>query len=119
VVDVENVPLGVNDPAGTGLPLVFGTYTVAFIEPVTGAGVDATVLDTVSALAPDGSTYIRIANNLEYTDASVEVLVDDIEGKKNQLVWFGSWLPVGASIVGAVLLLVAIGLFLKARRETA
>jgi len=119
VVDVVNVPLGVNDPAGTGLPLVFGTHTIAFIEPVTGAGVDATVMDTVSALAPDGSTYLRIANNLEYTDASVEVLVDDIDGKKNQIVWFGSWLPMGSSIVGAILLLVAIGLFLKGRNQIA
>ena len=113
VVDDVDVSLGgATDPA-TGLPLVFETMTVAFIEPVTGAGVDATVMDTVSAQTPDGSKYVRIANDLKYSDASVAELVDEIDGKKDLLIWFGSWLPIGSSIVGAGLLLIAVGLFLR------
>jgi hypothetical protein len=119
VVDVENVALGALDPSGTGLPLVFDTFSVAYIEPNTGAGVDATVMDTVSAQAPDGSKYVRITNNLRYSDDSVAELVDEIEGLKNQIVWFGSWLPIGSSIVGGFLLLITLGLFLKIRMEAA
>ena len=119
IVNASSVPLGVDDPAGTGLPLVFDTFTVVWVEPTTGAGVDATVQDTISALAPDGSKYVRIANNLKYTDATVAVLVDEAEDNKNKLVRFGTWLPVGSDILGIVLLLVAGGLFLKARtRQT-
>ncbi|HJM53059.1 MAG TPA: porin PorA family protein [Dehalococcoidia bacterium] len=117
IVDAENVQLGGNDPAGTGLPLVFDTHTVAFVEPITGAGVDATLQDTVSVMAPDGSKYVRIANDLEYRDDSVAELVDETDGLKNDIVWFGSWLPVGAAIVGGILLLMAIGLFLKVRMD--
>ncbi|MBT4516077.1 MAG: DUF3068 domain-containing protein [Chloroflexi bacterium] len=113
IVDDVDVSLGgATDPA-TGLPLVFETVTVAFIEPETGAGVDATVKDTISAQAPDGSKYVRIANDLKYSDASVADLVDEIDGKKNLIVWFGSWLPLGSSIIGAALLLIAIGIFLR------
>ena len=119
VVDVENVALGALDPFGTGLPLVFDTFSVAYIEPNTGAGVDTTVMDTVSAQAPDGSKYVRIANNLRYSDDSVAELVDEIEGLKNQIIWFGSWLPIGSSIVGGFLLLITLGLFLKIRMEAA
>ncbi len=43
--------------------------------------------------------------------------MDETDGLKNDIVWFGSWLPVGAAIVGGILLLMAIGLFLKVRMD--
>ncbi|MCH7642439.1 MAG: DUF3068 domain-containing protein [Chloroflexi bacterium] len=119
IVNASSVPLGVDDPAGTGFPLVFDTVTVVWVEPTTGAGVDATVLDTISALAPDGSKYVRIANNLKYTDATVATLVDEAEDNKNNLVRFGTWLPIGSGVLGIGLLVVAGVMYFRTRaRQT-
>ena len=114
VVDVANAPMGVNDPA-TGLPLVFDTHTVIWVEPNTGAGVDATVQDTVSALAPDGTKYLRFANDLIYRDSSVLALVDEADNNKDKLQAYGTTLPWAAGIAGVVILALTalIGLMIR------
>ncbi|MCH8222753.1 MAG: DUF3068 domain-containing protein [Chloroflexi bacterium] len=113
-VDVTNAPMGVNDPA-TGLPLVFDTHTVIWVEPNTGAGVDATVQDTVSALAPDGTKYVRFANDLKYRDTTVLALVDEADNNKDKLKVYGTILPWASGIVGAVILALSaiVGLMIR------
>ncbi|MCH8992768.1 MAG: DUF3068 domain-containing protein [Acidobacteria bacterium] len=115
VVDVTSAPMGVDDPAGTGLPLVFDTHTVIWVEPNTGAGVDATVEDTVSALAPDGTKYVRFANDLKYRDTTVLALVDEADNNKDKLKVYGTILPWASGIVGAVILALTalIGLMIR------
>ncbi len=102
-VDVTNAPMGVDDPA-PGLPLVFDTHTVIWVEPNTGAGVDATVHDTVRALAPDGTKYVRFANDLKYRDSSVLALVDEADSNKDKLKAYGTTLPWATGIAGGVIL---------------
>ena len=70
VTDSTNVPLGVSDPA-TGLPLVVDANVVAWVEPNTGGGLNATDLETVSAVDPAGNNYTRFVSNIAYTDATV------------------------------------------------
>ncbi|MCH7907012.1 MAG: DUF3068 domain-containing protein [Chloroflexi bacterium] len=117
VVDAKDVPLGVSDPPEAGgLPWVFDTVTDVWVEPDTGAAVDAIVRDTVSAVAPDGTKYLRFANDFRYTDATIAELVDEARDGKDTLTLYGTYLPWGSSIVGAVLLFATLGLYFRSRQ---
>ncbi|NQW18377.1 MAG: DUF3068 domain-containing protein [Chloroflexi bacterium] len=107
VVRTVDAPMGVNDPA-TGLPLVFATETIVWVEPATGAGVDATVKDNISALAPDGQKYLRFSNDLKYSDTTVEALVQDAKSNKSKLDNYGTMLPWATGIAGLVLLIISV-----------
>ncbi|MEE8363697.1 MAG: porin PorA family protein [Dehalococcoidia bacterium] len=112
----SDLPMGVDDPAGTGLPLVFDTLTNIWVEPLTGAGLHATLTDTVSAMDPAGNKYTRFSQTLAYSDASVTRLVKTGKDDHDRLVMFGTWLPWGAIIVGAVLLVaMAVGIWMASR----
>ncbi|MDP6823475.1 MAG: porin PorA family protein [Dehalococcoidia bacterium] len=116
IVDESDIPLG-PDPA-TGLPLVFDTVTDVWVEPNTGAAVDAHVKDTVSAVAPDGTKYVRFANDFGYTEATVTELVKEASDGKDMLAMYGLYLPWASNIVGILLILVAAGLFFRSRMQS-
>ncbi len=115
-VSVSDAPMGADDPA-TGLPLVFDTETTVWVEPDTGAGVDAIVKDTVSALAPDGSKFVRFANEIEYTDDTVATLVEEAEDNKSRLSLYGTTVPLIIGIVGLIMLAIAVGGAMKGRNS--
>ncbi|MDA1258972.1 MAG: porin PorA family protein, partial [Chloroflexi bacterium] len=121
VIDADDVPLGVSDPAEAGgLPWVFDTVTDVWVEPDTGAAVDAIVRDTVSAIGPDGTKYVRFANDFAFTGATVIDLVEEAKDGKDRLNLYGTTLPLGSDIVGVIMLAIAGGLVLRLRtRPTA
>jgi hypothetical protein len=107
-IDGTDVPMGVDDPA-TGLPLVVDADLTIWVDPVTGGGVNATDLETVSAQAPDGTKYVRFSANIAYTDATVETLVADVSSSRDDLILYGTTLPWAIVIIGLILLAIAVG----------
>ncbi len=116
VVNAADVPLG-PDPA-TGLPLMFETVTDVWVEPDTGAAVDAVVRDTVSAVTEDGTKFVRFANDFRYTEATIAELVDEASDGKDKLTLYGLYLPWASNIVGILLILVAVGLYFGSRMRS-
>ena len=117
LVSVSDAPMGADDPA-TGLPLVFDTETTVWVEPDTGAGVDAIVKDTVSALGSDGSKYVHFTNDIEYTDDTVARLIAESEDNKSRLWLYGTIVPLIIGILGVVMLGIAVGFFFTGRRSS-
>ena len=94
MVDVTNQPMGVDDPAGTGLPLVVDAQVTVWVEPSTGAAVDAIDIETISAFhEASGAKFVRFSANMSYTDATVSALVGEAEDDKSTLFRFGRLLP--------------------------
>jgi hypothetical protein len=106
-IDGTDVPMG-KDP-DTGLTLVGDADLTIWVNPVTGAGVNATDLETISALGPDGTKYTWFSADIAYTDATVETLVADVSSSRDDLILYGTTLPWAIIIIGVVLLAVAMG----------
>jgi hypothetical protein len=92
VVREDNVPYASLDPA-TGLPMVVDVEVIAWVEPSTGAAVDAIDIETVSAITPTGAKFVRFTADMSYTDDTVTALVADAKDNKSRLTLFGTTLP--------------------------
>jgi hypothetical protein len=115
----ENVPYAVADPA-TGLPMVVDVEVIAWVEPATGAAVDAIDIETISAITPTGEKYVRFTADMSYTDATVTALVADAEGNKSRLGFFETTFPWIFLVLGIVLAAGGgVTLFRERREETA
>ena len=100
VVDVTNMPLGVDDPV-TGLPLVVDALITTWNEPKTGSTVKIEDFDAVSALDPAGNKYPRFVADVNYTEETITELVQDAKNNRNKIVWFGTnmpWMSMGLGI---------------------
>ena len=100
VVDVTNMPLGVDDPV-TGLPLVVDALITTWNEPKTGSTVNIEDFDAVSALDPAGNKYPRFVADVNYTEETITELVQDAKNNRNKIVWFGTnmpWMSMGLGI---------------------
>jgi hypothetical protein len=113
VIKTTNSPMGVLDPAGTGLPLVVDTNVVVWVEVETGAGVKATDFETISALDPAGNKYTRFTADIVYSDDTVARLVADVGPRSDDIKFYGTTLPWIVIAVGFIILF--LGLFLLLR----
>ncbi len=120
VVEVTNLPLGVNDPA-TGLPLVVDALITTWSEPRTGSTVRIEDSDAVSAWDElSGNKYPRFVADVNHTEETITTLVNDAKNNRNKLVWFGSympWISMGVGIFLTVAAATVIGAGMRGSRQ--
>jgi hypothetical protein len=113
VIKQDNVPYAAADPA-TGLPMVTDVDVVVWIEPNSGVAVHYFDTATASALAPDGTKYVRFTADMSYTDATVPELFAIAEDDKARLTLYGTTLPYSIIIIG---LIASAGMLAMDRRK--
>ncbi len=95
---------------------VEGTYQTEkqiYVEPHTGSIVDQRQHE--QRLLPDGSTVLDMS--LQFTDETVTKGVEDAKAGVSQLRLISFWLPLGALVLGAVLVLLGAFLLIAGRRS--
>ncbi|MDX6276003.1 MAG: hypothetical protein QOJ72_131 [Nocardioidaceae bacterium] len=111
-LDVPGSLVG-SDKATVTADQVYSDVRSFSIEPVTGAPLDVTdSQDTY--LEVDGERKATLTKaSLDMTDASTQALIDDYGSKVTQLKAVKTWIPVGGTVLGLVL----IGLGVMSRRS--
>jgi hypothetical protein len=99
--------------------MVTDVDVVVWIEPNTGAAVDAIDIETISALAPDGTKYVRFTADMSYTDATVTELVATAEDDMARLTLYGTTLPYAIIILGLIAVIAGGAMLAMDRRKTA
>jgi hypothetical protein len=117
-IQETNVPYAGTDPA-TGLPMVVDVDVKVWVEPVTGALVDAVDVETISAIAPDGTTFVRFTADMSFTDETVASSVATAKDDKSKLTLYGTTFPWVFLLLGFVAAAAGASLLVRGRRETA
>jgi hypothetical protein len=114
----ENVPYVAKDPA-TGLPMVVDVEVIVWLEPSTGAAVDAVDIETISALTPTGAKFVRFTADMSYTDETVASLVATAEDDKGRLTLYGTTFPWVFLVLGLLASAAGAVILVRNRRESA
>lgn len=88
----QDVPYASTDPA-TGLPMVVDVEVIVWVEPNTGAVVDAVDIETISAITPTGAKFLRFTADMSFTDATVATLVASADEDKGRLTFYETTFP--------------------------
>ena len=101
VVRELNVPFAATDPA-TGLPMVVDVEVIAWVEPATGAAVDAIDIETISAITPTGAKFVRFTADMSFTDDTVATLVASAKDDRGRLTFYETTFPGIFLVLGLV-----------------
>jgi hypothetical protein len=97
-------------------PRTYANVRTVWVEPVTGAIVNGQEVLTQSLLGEDGQPHVTLLKaTLNFTAANVAASVKQAKDGKSKLQLLGSYLPIGALILG--LIMVVGGILLLRRRD--
>ena len=114
----ENVPYAGSDPA-TGLPMVVDVDVTVWVEPATGALVDAVDVETISALAPNGAKFERFTADMSFTDETVASSVATAKDDKGRLTLYGTTFPWIFLVLGLLAAATGAVILVRNRGESA
>ncbi len=118
-VDVPGALLGQPAPTVT-LPRFYGNTRTLWVEPVTGVIVKGQEQQKQTLRGPDGSEVVTLLDlELTFTADNVADSAQRAKDGRNQLALVTTWIPLGALVLGLILLVVGLLMFRSPARSHA